>query len=122
MAHASFRGTASYHEGLSSCFDRPCAQVYLAFSELIANGGKLRQATAGAEAAIDSLSSEAARTVKQLKKSFTASLTLRKSAGSITKQTQPDPSTLGGGRCVIVYEQHCPHEGTRKSLLPDGWW
>ena len=74
--------------------------MYLAFSELIANGGKRQRATAGAEAAIDSLSSEAARTVKQLKKSFTASLSLRKSAGSITKQTQPDPSTLGGGRCA----------------------
>jgi hypothetical protein len=33
-------------------------QVYLAFSELIRNGGKLERATAGAEAAIDSLSSE----------------------------------------------------------------
>ena len=37
---------------------RTVHQVYLAFSELIRNGGKLERATAGAEAAIDSLSSE----------------------------------------------------------------
>ena len=78
-----------------------CAKVYLAFAELIANGGKLQRATAGAEASIDSLSSEAARTVKQLKKSFTASLSIRKSASSLTKQVQPDAaSTMGGGRCL----------------------
>ena len=41
--------------------------------------------------------------MKQLKKSFTASLSIRKSQGSVTKQAQPDPvHTLGGGRCA-----HC---------------
>ena len=70
--------------------------MYLALSELIANGGNLERAKADAEAAVDALSSEAAKTVKALKKS----LTLKKSASSITKPTPSHAEALGSGRCV----------------------
>ena len=65
-----------------------CAQVYLSLSELIANGGSLERATAGAAAAIDSLSGEAAKAVKQLRKSLTA--VVRKSSNSATKAQPSD--------------------------------
>lgn len=73
-------------------------QVYLALSELIANGGNLERARADAEAAVDALSSEAAKTVKALKKS----LTIGKKANKVDMSgvSAGGLGALAGGRCA----------------------
>ena len=83
-------------------------QVYLSLSERSATGGCLERATAGAAAAIDSLSGEAAKAVKQLRKSLTA--VVKKSGNSATKAQPSDAiAALGENR-------HAPTPRARLNL------
>ncbi len=73
---------------------------------LLANGGQLKPAVAAAEAAVDSISSEATKAVKQLRKSVTNPLAMLRAAGE--KKPLPEAAPLyiaprHGSRAVSVY-------------------
>lgn len=65
-------------------------QVYLAVAALLANGGQLKPAAAVAEAAVDSISSEATKAMKQMRRSVTNPLAmLRGSEKKVAPEAAP---------------------------------
>ena len=61
---------------LSASHQIALLQVYLAIAALLANGGQLKSGAAVAEAAVDSISSEATKAMKQIRKSVTNPLAM----------------------------------------------
>lgn len=66
-------------------------QVYLAVAALLANGGQLKSAAVVAEAAVDSISSEATKAMKQMRRSVTNPLAMLRGG---EKKPQPEAAPL----------------------------
>jgi hypothetical protein len=82
-------------------------QVYLAIAALLANGGQLKSGAAVAEAAVDSISSEATKAMKQLRKSVTNPLAMLR--GGEKKPAAEATPLYVGPRCVAKLRFHAHH-------------
>lgn len=74
-------------------------QVYLATAALLANGGQLKSGAAVAEAAVDSISSEATKAMKQIRKSVTNPLAMLR--GGEKKPAAEAAPLYVGPRCAL---------------------
>jgi hypothetical protein len=84
-------------------------QVYLAIAALLANGGQLKSGAALAEAAVDSISSEATKAMKQIRKSVTNPLAMLR--GGEKKPAAEAAPLYVGPRCALRLAVHLCSKG-----------